>query len=332
MAGDGGSKGAVFAALACNTFLAAIKFVAFAFSGSGSMFSEGMHTLADAANQGLLYFGIKKSERSPDAAHAYGYGGERYFYSLLSAVGVFVLGCGVTVYHGVHTLITQEPLRVKWWLFLILGISFALSSFVLWKAVKASKTMRGKQSLLQFIRTTNDPTIAAVLLEDVVACISVFVALAGIGLSALLNSPIPDSIGSIVIGGMLGMVAIWLGVVNRSLLLGKAIPLEIKDDVIAFLKSQPSVDEVHAVQTRVIGADQYKFKAEVDWNGRWIGEQLEPWTKDNKTKLTGEGGDKQFSGEFGEQVVALLGREVDRIEKELNTKYPVLKFLDLEAH
>lgn len=332
MAGDGGSKGAVFAALLCNSFLTVIKFTAFAFSGSGSMFSEAMHTLADTANQGLLYFGIKKSERAPDAMFSYGYGGERFFYSLLSAVGIFVLGCGVTVYHGVHTLIDPSPLQIRWWLFLILGISFFMNGYVLWKAVAAINKARGDKSFMQFMRTTSDPTIAAVLLEDGIACLGVIVALVGIGLSALTRNSMWDSFGSIIIGGMLGFVAVWLGYKNRGLLLGRAIPQSVQDEFVAFLKTQPSIEAVHAIQTRIVGADQYKFKADIDWNGRWIGEQLELWTKEHKAKLGADGGDKEFSREFGERVVELLGDEIDRIEKEAATRFPLIRFLDLEAH
>lgn len=328
MAGDSSSKGAVLAALVCNTALTVIKFTAFAFSGSGSMFSEAMHTLADTANQGLLFFGIKRSERAADAMFSYGYGGERFFYSLLSAVGIFVLGCGVTVYHGVHTLFDPQPLTLKWWLFLVLGISFVMNAFVLYKAVDAVNKIRGEKTFMQFMRTTSDPTIAAVLLEDGIACLGVIIALIGIGLSALTNSPMWDSFGSIIIGGLLGFVAIWLGVKNRSLLIGRSIPAEVQEQVVAWLKTQPSVENVRGVQSRVIGADQYKLKAEIDWNGRWLGEQTAAWVAQHKPA---DGQEKAFAAEHGEKIVEALGDEIDRIETELKARFPVLKYLDFEA-
>jgi zinc transporter 9 len=328
MAGDSSSKGAVLAALICNTALTALKFTAFAFSGSGSMFSEAMHTLADTANQGLLFFGIKRSERAPDAMFSYGYGAERFFYSLLSAVGIFVLGCGVTVYHGVSTLIDPHELVIAWWLFLILGISFIMNGYVLFMAVRAVNKVRGDKSFLQFMRTTSDPTIAAVLLEDGIACFGVIVAVIGIGLSALTGSPVWDSLGSIVIGGLLGFVAIWLGYKNRSLLIGRSIPADVQEQVVAFLEAQPSVEKVRAVQSRVIGADQYKLNADIDWNGRWLGEQTAAWVAGHKPA---DGKEKEFACEHGERVVEALGDEIDRIETELKAKFPVLKYLDFEA-
>src|SRR5262245_52952478 len=102
---ESGSKGAVVAAIVVNVFVTAIKFTAFAYSGAGSMLSAAMHTLADAGNQFLLFLGIKRSERPADTRFHYGYGNERFLFALLSAAGIFVLGCGVTVYHGVHSLI-----------------------------------------------------------------------------------------------------------------------------------------------------------------------------------------------------------------------------------
>lgn len=331
MAGDSGSKGAVFAALVCNALLTVIKFVAFAFSGSGSMFSEAMHTLADTANQGLLFLGIKRSEKAPDAMFTYGYGGERFLFALLSAVGIFVLGCGVTVYHGIHTIIDPQPVEIHWWLFAVLGVSFVMDGFVLLKAVAAINRARQGVPFVKFLRTTSDPTIAAVLLEDGIACGGVLVALAGIGLALITGNPLFDALGSIAVGGLLGFIAIWLGYKNRSLILGRAIPADVQHKALEFLRSQPSVEAVREVQSRVLGADQFALKAEVDWNGRWLGEQAMPWVTANKARLLEEGGEARFSQEFGETIVSALGDEVDRIEKELRRQFPELKYLDFEA-
>ena len=134
-------KGAVVAAVFGNGILTVIKFIAFAMSGSGSMFSEGMHSLADTANQALLFVGIKSSERPADAMFPYGYGRDRYFFSLMSAVGVFVLGCGITLYHGVHmllepTLVTDITIPIA-----VLCVSFLVDGLVL-----ATRGTRGHAS------------------------------------------------------------------------------------------------------------------------------------------------------------------------------------------
>lgn len=331
MAGEASGKGAVFAALVCNTGLTVLKFTAFAFSGSGSMFSEAMHTLADTANQGLLFMGIKRSERKPDAMFTYGYGGERFLFALLSAVGIFVLGCGVTVYHGVSSLLKPHPLDIRWWLFVILAISFIMNGFVLWKAIQAINKSRGEVPFMKFLKTTTDPTISAVLLEDGIACLGVLIALGCIGLSALTRSTVPDAVGSIIIGGLLGFVAIWLGFQNRSLILGRSIPQEVQDEVLAYLKSQPSVEGVRAIQSRVVGADTYKIKAEIDWNGRWLGEQQAVWVLERKSALENEDGARAFAAEFGERLSNAIATETDRIEAALRAKIPQLHFIDFEG-
>jgi len=331
MAGDGGSKGAVLAALVVNTGLTVLKFTAFGLTGSGSMFSEAMHTLADTANQGLLFIGIKRSEKQPDAMFSYGYGGERFLFALLSAVGIFVLGCGVTIYHGVHSLIVNHRPDIKWWLFVILGISFVLNGWVLWKAIQAINKQRGNKPFLEFLKTTNDPTIAAVLLEDGIACAGVVIAVICIGLSAALNSGVPDGIGSIIIGGLLGFVAVWLGYKNRSLILGRTIPAEVQEQALEFLRAQPSIERVRGVQSRILGADSYKLKAEIDWNGRWFGEQQAQWVSEQKAQLDGDEAAKKFACEFGERITNAIAREVDRVEKELMTLIPTLKYLDFES-
>ncbi|MCA8911434.1 MAG: cation diffusion facilitator family transporter [Planctomycetes bacterium] len=331
MSGDGDSKGAVLAALVVNAIITVLKFIGFAVSGSGSMFAEAMHTLADTGNQALLFIGIKRSERPANEMFSYGYGGERFLFALLSAVGIFVLGCGVTVYHGVEALLHPNPLKIGWLDFVILGVGFCLDGFVLLKAVKAINARRGDKSLLKFLRTTDDPTIAAVLLEDSVACFGVILALTGILLSYFTRMPIFDAIGSIFIGGLLGFIAVWLGYKNRGLMLGRAIPPQMQQQALDFLNAQPSVDRVRHIQSRIIGADTYTLKAEIDWNGHWYGEQQLDWVHKHEVDLHDHEAAKKFSTEFGERITNAIAREVDRLEDELQKMIPELKFLDFEG-
>jgi zinc transporter 9 len=330
MAGDD-SKGAVLAALGVNSTLTVLKFTAFAFSGSGSMFAEGMHTLADTANQALLFIGIKRSEKEPNALFTYGYGGERFLFALLSAVGIFVLGCGVTVYHGIHSLMHPYVPNAGWMDYAILGIGFLLDGWVLWKAYGAINKKRGDQPFFKFLKTSDDPTIAAVLLEDSVACLGVVVALIGILISAVTRNSTFDAIGSIIIGALLGFIAVWLGYKNRSLILGRAIPDYLQDEVIEYLNAQDSVEKVRGIQSRIIGAENYKLKAEIDWNGRWLGEKQLEWVKDNKGNLDSDEGMKDFASAFGERMTEAIAEEIDRIEIELQKKHPELTFLDFEG-
>ncbi|MCA9682980.1 MAG: cation transporter, partial [Myxococcales bacterium] len=137
------SKGAVVGALIGNSVLTAIKFAAFFFSGSGAMFSEAVHSAADAANQALLFVGIRSSERPADNLFHYGYGTDRYLFSLLSAVGIFVFGCGVTVYHGIHGAMHPSVVEPGIMSYVVLALSFCIDGFVMLSALRAIWAKKG---------------------------------------------------------------------------------------------------------------------------------------------------------------------------------------------
>ncbi len=333
---DSGSKGAVLFAVGVNVFITIMKFTAFAFSGSGSMFSEAMHTCADAGNQMLLFMGIKRSERPADKRFHYGYGNERFLFALLSAAGIFVLGCGVTVYHGISMLLDPHEVHVGWVDFAVLGVGFVLDGAVLLKAISVVRKQKGKLGFMQYLKQSSDPTLLAVLFEDCVACLGVVIAIAGIGLSTALHSPIPDAIGSILIGVLLGVVAVWLALRNRSLILGVAIPAAEEEKMIAWLKSQPCIEHVKEVQTRVVGSDQFSLKAEIDFNGRILTENVMTWLDDQPVVKTGTPDQtpdqrKDFAREFAERLMQAHGAEVNRLESELRKIFPQLIYIDLEA-
>ena len=328
----GGSTTAVVMALVGNSFLTVLKFVTFLFSGSGAMLSESVHSLADTANQALLYIGIRKSERPANAMFHYGFGGERFFYALMSAVGIFVLGCGISAYHGIHTLLHPPELSVGWSTWVVLAIALVVDGVVMGKAIQAVNSMRGDEPFMSFIRTTSDPTVTAVLLEDGVACLGVLVAALGIFLSMQTGNPVYDSLATLSIAAMLGFVAIWLGYKNRILILGPAIPPEVEEATVRFLEEQESIDRVHMVKSRVVGAGQFRFKAEVDWNGRALAAREEEWALE---KLAAAGDDPEAQRallhDLGERITDSVGREVDRIERELAERHPELTYVDLES-
>ena len=325
------SKGAVLGAVLGNGTLTVIKFVAFFASGSGAMFSEAIHSLADTANQALLFLGIRRSERPADAMFHYGYGADRYFYSLMSAIGIFVLGCGVTVYHGVHNLLEPPTLEFSWLPLVVLAISFVVEGSILMMAARVIWKSKGDRSLLAYLRDTSDPTVAAVLLEDSVACTGVLIAGLGIGLAQWTGNPLYDALGAISIGLMLGAVAVWLGLRNRTLLLGPALPTELHEEIVDYLRHHPVVMRVRKARSRVVGAERFRFKAEIDFDGRYLGKRLSKLVNERWAELDTAQARETFAADFGEQLLDELGREVDRIEAELAERYPKLEYVDLEA-
>ncbi len=325
------SKSAVVWALGANVGLTVLKGVAFFVSGSGAMLSEAVHSMADSGNQALLWVGIRRSERPADARYPYGYGGERFLFALLSAVGIFVFGCGVTIYHGVRSLIEPPELHFGWLTWAVLAASLFFEGISFLKAYEAVKHAKGKQGFRAFLHSTTDPSALAILLEDAVAGAGIFVAALGIGLSAWTGNPLWDALGSIGIGLMMGFVALWLALKNRTLILGRAVPEPVRREALAFLRAQPSVEKVREVKTRVLAADRFGLQADLDFDGRVLGAAEAAWVRDQFEKLETEADFERFAAEFGERIMQALGREVDRIENELAERLPQLRYIDLEA-
>lgn len=325
------SKGAVLGALIGNSVLTAIKFAAFFFTGSGAMFSEAVHSAADAANQGLLWVGIRSSERPADNLFHYGYGYDRYLFSLLSAVGIFVFGAGVTVYHGIHSLVDPSEVESSMLSYAVLGVSFLIDGAVLLGALRAIWSRKGEQGLFEYLRRTTDPTVAAVLLEDSVATAGVAVAALAIYLTELTGNPLFDAIGAITVGTMLAGIAIWLAVKNRSLLLGPAMPQHVFDGVLAYLEQHPAVDRVRKPKSRIVGAGQFRFAAEIEFDGAYLGRKLEGFVAEQAPGLADPAAQGPFAEQFGARLLELVGDEIDVIEAELRAMYPELVHVDIEA-
>lgn len=317
-------------ACAGNGALTILKFGAYLLSGSGAMLSEAIHSAADTMNQLLLYVGIKRSEKPANPRFPYGYGVERYFFALLSAIGIFFLGCGVTVYHGVEGLLHPRTVEPDVWTYAVLAVSLLVEGYVFWAAWKTVVERKGDEPFWRFVRTSSDPTLLAVLFEDLVACLGVLVAAAGIAISAWTGNSIFDALSSIVIGLMLGVVAIALGYRNRELLLGPAMAGERQAEIVAFLEAQETVTSVQRVKTRLVSAGRFRLVAEVDYDGHVLARRELDWFR---SELAKDGADPvKIAEHYGERIVDSLAREIDRIESALTERFPDLQWTDLESH
>ena len=205
----------VVAALFGNFVITILKTIGFMISGSSSLFSEAVHSLADTANQTLLMVGIVKSRRAPDEESSYGYGLERFFWALISACGVFFVGAGITIYHGVDTLIHPTQIFFKPEVFVILMVSFVVEFATFSVAFRELWKERGDAAGIGEALRDGDPTVLAVIYEDGVAVFGVFVAALGVGLSYITGNPFWDAVGSIFIGGLLAWVAVVLILKNK---------------------------------------------------------------------------------------------------------------------
>jgi zinc transporter 9 len=316
-------------ALAGNTFVTIIKLIAFVLSGSGAMLSEAIHSGADTGNQLLLFIGLKRGERQPDDRFHYGYGGERFVFGMLSAAGIFFIGCGITVYHGVESLISPHAPQLSTITLVVLAVAFLIEGGVLLFAVRSVTEQRGTTPFFQFLRESADPATVAILLEDGAAVLGLLVACAGIGLTYATGSPLWDSLGSIVVGVVLGFVAIYLVRENRELLLGRAVPDGVEDRFVAILTRHPAVRALRDVKTHQLTPEAFKFKAEVTFNHEYLAARL---SRALPSDLALEGAAR----DAGLRTVAaltteLIAAEIASIERAVRAEIPQARHIDLEV-
>ena len=225
MSASGGTK-AIVAALGANLAIAVAKFVAFAFSGSSSMLAEGVHSLADSGNQGLLLLGGKQAKRAATPEHPFGYGRERYIYGFLVSIVLFTIGGVFALYEGYEKIKHPHELEAWYWPVGVLVFAIIAEGFSFRTAVKESNEIRGKLSWSQFIRRAKAPELPVVLLEDLGALVGLVLALGGVGLAVLTGDGIWDGIGTMCIGALLVLIALVLAAETKSLLLGEAADVD----------------------------------------------------------------------------------------------------------
>src|SRR5690348_9991988 len=196
---SGGNK-AIIAALAANAGIALAKFVGYLITGSSSMLAESVHSLADTSNQGLLLLGGNRAKRAATAEHPFGYGRDRYFYSFVVALLLFSLGSVFAVYEGIHKLSEHEPLESPLVAVAILVVAVCLEGYSFRTAIKESRPLKRSGTWWRFIRTSRNPELPVVLLEDSGALVGLVLALVGVGLTVLTDDPVWDGVGTVGIG------------------------------------------------------------------------------------------------------------------------------------
>jgi zinc transporter 9 len=326
-----GSTRAVVVAIMGNSLVMVAKFVAFLFTGSGAMLSEAIHTLADLVNQILLLIGIVRSDRVPDLEFQYGYRSERYVWALISAVGIFFLGCGVTIYHGVQSLIHPHELQDLSWAIGVLVFALLLEGYVLWVAVRAVQKQAAGKPFFRYMRQEADPATVAVVLEDSAACLGCVIAMFAILLAKWTGSPYWDAGGSIVIGCLLGAIAVWLIWRNSQLLIGLSVPPQIRQQISKIIKQNPAVEEIVDMKTRVLDTETYRIKADVRFDGESLANQLGKKIDQAYEKIESREQFHQFAREYADDVIELLADEIDNIERKIQAEFPEARHLDIEA-
>lgn len=333
----GASGRVVLTAVCINGLNTVFKGLAWSCTGSHSMFSECIHSMADTVNQVILAFGIYKSVQIADSYHPYGYSNMKYVASLISGVGIFCIGSGLSIYHGVTGLIHAAPLDSLFWGYVVLAISFVSEGATLAVAVNniAKCSKEAKISFLQYVLRGHDPTVNVVLLEDCAAVLSIGVAGVCMSLTSYLNTPIPDAVGSLLVGGILGTVASFIIYTNTSAIVGRSISQTYLNKINAELESDIMIRAIHDVKGIDMGNSLIRYKAELDFDGRELAKQyldrLDPEAL--MAEVNGiENADcaEAFLLKHSENVIDMIGGEIDRIEWQLRSKFPEIRHCDLE--
>jgi cation diffusion facilitator family transporter len=259
------SKQAVVAAIIGNAVIAVIKFVAGVMTGSSAMISEGIHSVVDTGNGGLLFHGLRRGARAPDTAHPFGHGMEVYFWSLIVAVSIFGIGGGMSIYEGVTHMRHPSALEGATIAYVVLGLAAVFESLSFSVAYRAFRTHRGSRGTLTAIHHGKDPSLFTVLFEDTAALLGLLVAFLGVFLSHLLNMPILDGAASVIIGLILICAAGWLAYESKSLLVGEAADPALVQAVREIALADPVVVGLGQVLTMHMGPDEVLLNIEVQF-------------------------------------------------------------------
>ncbi|MEL6746153.1 MAG: cation diffusion facilitator family transporter, partial [Pseudomonadota bacterium] len=234
-------------------------------TGSAAMMSEGIHSLVDTGNQGLLLYGIARSKRPADEKHPFGYASEIYFWAFIVAILIFSLGSGISIYHGVEKVLHPVPVVDPTINYIILGLAMVFEGFAWWIAFKEFSTTQGKKGLFEAVQDSKDPTIFTVLFEDTAAMLGLMVAFVGIWLAVTFDMPVLDGVASILIGVILAGTAILLALETKGLLIGEAAAPEIVEDIRSLIGDQPSITALNEIRTLHRGPNDVLLALSVDY-------------------------------------------------------------------
>ncbi|QTX05966.1 cation diffusion facilitator family transporter [Agromyces archimandritae] len=259
----------VIIALLANALIAVAKTIVAMITGAASMLAEAAHSWADTGNELLLLVAERRSQRKPDSRHPLGYGKDAYIWSMFAAFGLFTVGSVVSIQHGIQELLDPEPAGEFGLAYAVLAISFVLEGISFVRAFGQARQAARKRaaSTLEHVLESSNPTLRAVFAEDAAALIGLAIAAAGIALHEITGSPVPDAIGSILVGILLGVIAVVLIARNRAFLLGEAVDDETRGAILAELLAEPRIERITFLHIEYTGPGTVFLVAAVDLVG-----------------------------------------------------------------
>ena len=259
------SLGSVLAALAANTAIATAKGTAAALTGSPALLAETLHTVADTGNEVLLFVAIRRSRHPPDASHPFGYGPERYYWALLAAIGMFLVGGAFSIWNGIRAVVHPPELEAFWVGVAVLVIALVLDGLSRTVALRQLRRQaaRRRQSVRELLRESPDPTVVTVYLEDTIDVLGALVALLALVLHRVTGSGVADGIASVLIGGLLCFIASRLTRRNRQLLTNQSVPERYVDRLRARLEVEAEIHAVARLEAVYLGPGEVLAAADI---------------------------------------------------------------------
>lgn len=297
--------------------VAVLKFIVAGVSGSAVMFSEGLHSVADTANQLFLLFGIKRAERPADEEHQFGFGKERFFWSLIAAFGILIIGSVLSIQRGAHAITHPEEISHIQWPLLVIVLSILIEGYTLLVTYKFLRKTKGKASLFRYIDDSSETAVITVFFEDMAAVLGLLIAGVGVTLSYILHTSLYDGIASVVIGILLGFVAIFLVNKNKELLTDQS-HLVINKKVEAIFVSHPAVEKYHDLRTIIFGPHHVVVVSDVEFKEEFVYEDMDQNLKESQKQYT-------------EHVIKKIGLLTDQLEHQIRTVCPEVKEIYLEV-
>ncbi|MFF4345798.1 cation diffusion facilitator family transporter [Streptomyces sp. NPDC001530] len=246
-------------ALAANLVIAVAKTVGGLIAGSPALLSEAAHSVADSLNEAFLLAALRRSRRPADRRHPFGYGKERFFWSLLAAVGIFVMGGCFSFFQGFEALRNGAHESFSGYVagLVVLGVALLAEGGSLLRALHQVHRQGGTGG-------TRDPALRTVVAEDGTAVLGVTLAIAGMALHMVTGQVVWEASASLAIGLLLVYVAYRLGRDAREQLIGRAVDEEQSGRIRALLEAQPEIDSVEALLTMELGLDSTLVAERID--------------------------------------------------------------------
>jgi cation diffusion facilitator family transporter len=247
------NKKVIYAALAGNALIAVTKFVAAGITGSSAMLAEGIHSVVDTGNQGLMLLGNARANKPADEKHPFGYGRELYFWAFVVAILIFAVGSGVSLYEGIHKTLDPHPVTNPVVNYVVLLAAMAFEGWAFSVALKEFREIKGDRTYWQAVKESKDPTVFTILFEDSAALAGLAVAFVGVGLGHLFGWPVMDGIASILIGLILGATAILLAWETKGLLVGESALPHVTAGIRGVVREEGDVERLNEVLTLQLG-------------------------------------------------------------------------------